>query len=280
MNIRVLGPLSIDNISVDMTPTARKPRKVLALLLLNHSRVVPISALMQELWDDDPPKTAPATLQTYVFRLRKQLAEAMGLSAAEVANDILRTTQNGYLFVRESAVFDLSAYHRLSKAGSRAIDDADLRTAAESFGRALRLWRGPALTDVVPGPLIRAAVAGLEQSRLTMLDQRIELELRLGMHREMLGELATLVTHYPFREDLHAQFMIALYRSGYRGRALEAFQQLRQNMVNELGLEPSHRLQALQQSVLASDPGLDEVTVVSLPRSSGMPEVPAVASSF
>lgn len=280
MDIKVLGPLSINHSSGEISPSAQKPRKMLSLLLLNYSRMVPSASLMRELWKDCPPKTAPATLQTYVFRLRKKLAEATGLTPAEVANDVLQTTPNGYRFVAALGDFDLHAYHRLGQAGIRAIEEHDLHAAAEDFRLALRLWRGPAVADVVPGPLIRAEVAGLEQSRLTMLDQRIELELRLGRHHELLGELAALVSRHPFREDMHAQFMIALYRSGYRTRALETFQQLRQNMITELGLEPSSRLQAAHQAVLASDSDLDGMTVIALPCSSGLPELPAMASSF
>jgi DNA-binding SARP family transcriptional activator len=265
-----------------MTPTAQKPCTVLALLLLNQARVVPISALIDELWKEVPPKTARTALQTYVFHLRKQLARPTGLTLAEVAETMLQTVQNGYRFVAEPGQFDLEIYQRLQRSGGKAMVAADFRSAAQYFRQALRRWRGPAVADVEPGTRIRAEVAALEQSRMTMLDYRIELDLRLGLHREILSELAVLTSRNRFHENLYAQYMIALYRSGYRIRALEAFHKLRHNMLNEFGLEPSLKLKKYHQAVLALDPALDEVVVVPLPKRSAanLPEIPALASSF
>jgi DNA-binding SARP family transcriptional activator len=162
------------------------------------------------------------------------------------------------------------------------VDAGDFRSAARYFRRALDLWRGPAVTDVDPGPRIRAEVAALEQSRTTTLDYRVELDLRLGLHREILSELAVLTSRHRFHENLHAQYMVALYRSGHRIRALEAFHCLRHDMLDEFGLEPSPRLKALHQAVLTADPALDDAEVVPLPRRSAVapPEIPALASSF
>lgn len=282
MRISVLGPLSIHHGTVEMTPTAQKPCTVLALLLLNHVRVVPVSALIDELWKEVPPKTARAALQIYVLQLRKTLAQTTGLTLAEVAETTLQTVQNGYRLVVEPGQFDLEIYHRLHRAGSEAMDAGDFRLASQHFRQALDLWRGPAMADVESGTRIRAEVAALEQSRQTMLDYRIELDLRLGLHREILGQLAALTTRNRFHENSHAQYMIALYRSGYRIRALEAFHRLRHNMISEFGLEPTPKLRELHQAVLTLDPALDEAEVVPLPQRStaGLPEIPALASSF
>lgn len=281
MYIRVLGPMSLRHGEAEMTPTAQKPCTVLALLLLNHLRVVPISALMDELWQEAPPKTARTALQTYIFHLRKKLAEITGLGLPEVAGTILQTVPNGYRFVTEPGQFDLEIYHRLQRAGSEAMDAADFRSAAEHFREALRLWHGPAVANVEPGTRIRAEAAALEQSRMTMLDYYIELELRLGLHREILSELAVQTSRNPFYENLHAQYMLALYRSGYRIKALEAFHKLRHNLRDEFGLEPSLELKRFHQAVLTLDPALDDVTVVPLPRRSAenLPEI-ARAGSF
>jgi DNA-binding SARP family transcriptional activator len=255
-----------------MTPIARKPRQILALLLLNYSRTVSMATLIDELWDGPAPKTARASVQIYVFQLRKKLAEVTGQSMDAVGSEMLRTARNGYEFVAELRQFDLRSFHQLERSGVAAIADGDLVTAAQDFREALSLWRGPALADVEPGPGIRAEVAGLEQSRATMLNHRIELDLRFGRHREILGELTDLVTRDRFHEDLHAQFIIALYRSGYRARALEAFHRLRQDMVGRFGLEPSPKLHQYYHAVLTSDPGLDEMPVLPLPRE--MPVLP------
>jgi DNA-binding SARP family transcriptional activator len=280
--IRVLGPLSIHHETVEVTPTAQKPCTVLALLLLSRSQVVPVSALIDELWQEFPPKTARAALQIYVFHLRKRLTQTTGLALAEVSENMLQTVQNGYRFVVEPGQFDLEVYHRLQRAGSKAMDAGDFHLAAQHFRRALNLWRGPAVPDVEPGTRIRAEVAALEQSRTTMRDYRIELELRLGLHREILSELVVLTSRNRVHEYLHAQYMMALYRSGYRIRALEAFHRLRHNMLNEFGLEPSPKLKNLHQAMLTLDPVLDRAEVVPLPRKSAanLPEIPALASSF
>ncbi|MEZ0071240.1 BTAD domain-containing putative transcriptional regulator [Planotetraspora sp. GP83] len=248
-----------------MSPVARKPRQILALLLLNYSRVVPTAALIDELWDGSAPKTARAAVQIYVFELRKRLAEATGLSMDAVGNEILRRARNGYEFVAEPTWFDLRSFRQREQTGVAAVAEGDLIKAARDFHTALLMWSGPALAGVEPGPSIRAEVAGLEQSRATMLNHRIGLELRFGRHREILGELINLVSHDRFNEDLHAQFIIALYRCGYRACALEAFRRLREDMVARFGLEPSPKLQRYYHAILTSDPGLDEMPVWPLP---------------
>jgi DNA-binding SARP family transcriptional activator len=234
-----------------------------------------MATLMDELWDGHAPKTAPAAVQNYVFQQRTKFAEVTGQNTDTVGSEILCTARNGYEFVAEPTQFDLRTYHQLERAGEAAMADGDLVTAAQDFREALSLWRGPALADVEPGPRIRAELAGLEQSRATMLDHRIELELRLGRHREILGELTVLVSHERFHEDLHAQFIIALYRCGYRARALEAFHRLRKDMVSKFGLEPSPRLQQYYRAVLTCDPGLDEMPVLPLPRAAELPVLPS-----
>ncbi|MGH3876837.1 MAG: AfsR/SARP family transcriptional regulator [Actinophytocola sp.] len=267
IQVQLLGPLRISSAEGGTTRLARKPRQLLALLLLNYSRAVPLTALIDELWASSAPKTARAAVQIYIHQLRKQLAEVTGRAIDEVSGGMLRTVRNGYEFDAEELVdFDLRTYHRLERTGTAAMADGDLTSASRYFRKALSLWRGPALTDVEPGPGIRAAVAGLDQSRATMLGHRIEVELRRGRHREILDELIDLVSHDRFHEDLHAQLIIALYRSGYRNRALEAFHRLRKDMVCTFGLDPSPKLHRYYQAVLTSDPRLDEVSVLPLPK--------------
>lgn len=282
MHIRVLGPLSIHHGAVEITPTAQKPRTLLALLLLNHEQVVPVSDMMDELWKGVPPKNARAALQIYVFHLRKRLAQSTGSSSEEVARTMLQTVQNGYRFAVEPRQFDLEMHHRLQRAGGSAMAAGDFRSAAMHFREALNLWRGPMMSDVEPGTRIRAEAAALEQSRMTMLDYRIELDLKLGLHCQILSELAVLTSQNRFHENLHAQYMIALYRSGYRIRALEFFHKLRRDLLNEFGLEPCPKLKEFHQSVLTLDPALDDAEVVTLPPRPAvdLPEIPALASSF
>jgi DNA-binding SARP family transcriptional activator len=267
VEINFLGPLHVsdDNDNV-VTPTASKPRTMLALLLLNESSVVPTSALIREVWPDLPPRSAPTTIQTYILQLRKMLCAATGLSLADVAEHILLTSVNGYQLVAPINTLDLAGYLELQRAGMRAMAAGDLWTALRSLRAALRLWRGPMLADVSGGRLLTAAKARLEQDRLTTLDFRIELELRLGRHREILGELNALVRRYPHHEDLLAQFIVALYRSDRRDYALNLFKWLRDKMIEEVGMEPSPKLYRLARQLVDRDPNLAELSVVPLPR--------------
>nr|MDT0660597.1 AfsR/SARP family transcriptional regulator [Micromonospora sp. DSM 115978] len=265
IQVQLLGPLLISHAGVEAAPLARKPRQILALLLLNHARAVPVTTLLDELWDGRPPKTARTVVQLHIFQLRKRLAELTGLGVDVVGEKMLRTSRSGYEFAADLTEFDLRTFRQRERAGIVAMVAGNLATAAQEFRDALFLWRGPALADVESGPSIRAEIAGLEQSRATMLGHRVELELRFGRHREILSELTDLVSHDRFHEDLHAQFIIALYRSGYRGRALDAFHRLRKDMVRRFGLEPSPKLHRYYQAVLTSDPKLDRMPVVPLP---------------
>ncbi|MGI8664799.1 MAG: AfsR/SARP family transcriptional regulator [Jatrophihabitans sp.] len=259
MQIKVLGQLSIRRDSVIAVPSARKPRKVLSLLLLNDCRTVSAPVLMTELWGDAPPKSGPTTLQTYVLHLRKLFAHAFGLTSEEIARELLQTRNGGYAFMVGDGELDLHIYQRARRAGDLALARRDDRTAVGAYQNALDQWQGSALMDVEHGSLMQAEVARLEQSRLTVIERKIEAELRLGRHRDALSELAALVLHHPFHEDLHAHFMLALYRSGNRNHALEVFHRLRASMFNELGLEPAPKLQRLHSAILAAEPRLDLV---------------------
>ncbi len=129
--------------------------------------------------------------------------------------------------------------------------------ASDLLGRALALWRGPALVDVRMGRVLEIETASLEETRLGVLERRIEADLALHRHADMLGELSTLAAQYPMNENFCAFLMMALYRSGHAGRALVAFQRLRSALRGELGIEPCPRLQRLQRAVLSRDPLLD-----------------------
>lgn len=274
MEIRVLGPLVAHHEAAQAVPSAGKPRKVLAMLLLNEQQMVPVSALVSELWDGEPPRSARTTLQTYVLQLRKLFADTLGLSPSQVTKQVLQTRNGGYLFAPGQAALDLREYRRLEQAGLSAMRGGDDAAAVEIFDRALGLWRGSALSDVEHGRLLEAEVARLEQSRLTMVEYQVEAGLRLGRHRESLSELAGLVVQHRFHENLHAQYMLALHRSGCRTRALEVYHRLRASMIDELGLEPSPKLQWLHHAVLTSEPELDELRKIPEARSEmGVPRL-------
>ncbi|MFZ4156278.1 AfsR/SARP family transcriptional regulator [Streptomyces pseudogriseolus] len=256
MDIEVLGALSAREHGISITPTAPKPRQVLALLALHADRVVQVSSLIEELWDDEPPRSARTTLQTYVLQLRELIGEALAEAGEEgvTAKDILVTLPGGYRLNSRGGRIDFREFERQAGAGYRAMDGDDHATAARRLREALSLWTGSALADVTPGSRIGLEVKRLEESRLCALDQRIEADLRLGRHRELLSELTVLVNKHRMHESLHGQFMVALHRSGRRGEALSVYQRLRTTLVRELGLEPSAALSRLQRSILVSHP--------------------------
>jgi len=268
MEINVLGPLTIFCGGSAATPTAPKPRSALALLLLQADQSVPVPALLQELWQDDPPASAHTTLQTYIVHLRKLFAVALATTPGMVAKTILVTTPGGYLFRCAGETFDLHRYQQLTTLGRRALAVGDNTSAAELLTAAKDQWRGPALADVRAGSLLQPQIKRLNESRLTTVEQGIEARLRLGRHQEVLSELSGMLAEHRLHENLHAQFMVALHRSGRRQEALGVFQQLRRTMADELGLEPSKRLHILQQAILADAPALDVA-----PRNDGLAQL-------
>jgi SARP family transcriptional regulator, regulator of embCAB operon len=263
VQINILGPLEAIVGGESIVPSATKPRKVLALLIANANHVVQISKLKFEIWDDNPPVSASTTLQTYVLQLRKLIGNAVRDCPTE-AKDILVTRPNGYMFRTGPGQLDVDRYEQLAHQGNESLFLGDTETAVRQLREALSLWRGSALAGVELGQLLQAHVIRLKESRLHTVERRIEAELRLGNHQALLSELAVLVVEEPFNENIRAQFMLALYRSGRRTEALEAFRQLRALLIEEIGLEPSPRMYRLQQAMLTANPALDEAPQMAL----------------
>ncbi|MEU6393847.1 AfsR/SARP family transcriptional regulator [Streptomyces sp. NPDC046939] len=261
MDIEVLGALSVRENGAQITPTAPKPRQVLALLALHADQVVPVSALMEELWGANPPRTARTTLQTYILQLRELITAARERSGVQglgggkwrAAKDVLMTMPGGYLLSSGDGRSDVRMFDHLAGLGYRAMDAGDFAGAARQLREALTLWSGAAFADVQAGAQLEMEIKRLHESRLCALERRIEAELHLGRHREALAELTVLVNRYRTHESLHAQFMLALYRSGRRSEALDVYRRLRATLVRDLGLEPTAGLRRLQQYILAAD---------------------------
>jgi DNA-binding SARP family transcriptional activator len=257
VDIDILGTLDVREKGISITPTAPKTRQVLALLALHAGRVVPVGTLSEELWGQRPPRSARPTLQTYILQLREQITSALRRTQdadGRSAKDVLLTVPGGYLLKDDEGTSDVREFERLAGTGYRAMDAGDHREAARLLREALALWTGPALADVHAGIHLGTQIKRLEESRLCALDQRIEADLRLGRHRELLPELTVLTSGYPTHESLCGQFMLALYRSGRRGEALDAYRRLRTLLVRDLGLEPSAALGKLQRSILMTRP--------------------------
>jgi DNA-binding SARP family transcriptional activator len=259
MYLEILGPLAMRGASEDITPTAAKPQQMLALLALNNGRMVPVSNLLDELWEDEPPRSARTTLHTYVLQVRRMLSAGTVHDVdRREAKAILTTCQGGYrLQLREDEI-DTVRFESLSRQGSKCYDDGHMEEAADLLGQALQVWRGPALAGLNPGPPLRAEIARLETQRLVVLDRRLRAELGCGMHGRVLGELSGLVVSHPMHENLHELLMVALYRSGRRLQALDAFRTLRRQLRDEVGLEPGGPIQRLHQAIIDDDPRLGD----------------------
>ncbi|MEV8309136.1 AfsR/SARP family transcriptional regulator [Streptomyces flavidovirens] len=263
MEIQVLGPLSAEVNGGSIVPTAGKPRQILALLAFYPGRVMPVPTLMEEIWGTELPQSAMTTLQTYILQVRRRLGTAMGPDNPGSAKDILATRHGGYMLQIPPECVDVHRYEQLIAEGRRAGDEGDDEGSANAFRSALGIWNGPALVDVRLGPILEIEVMRLEESRLVTVERRIDADLRLGRHAELIAELTDLIARHPQHEGLHSQAMVALYRSGRQATALDVYRRLRGRLIEELGVEPSPQLQRLHQAILAVDPALD---VVSGPR--------------
>ena len=258
MDISVLGPLEASVNGRSFTPTAAKPRQILALLALQVGQVVTVPALIDELWATHPPRSALTTLQTYIMQLRRGIDAA--LAGTGTAKAMLVTRYGGYMLEIEPDDVDAYRYERMVAGGTKAMEEGDCERASRLLWAGLEMWHGQTLVDVQIGQRLGLEVTRLEESRMSVLELRIDADLRLGRHNALLGELSVLATRYPTHENLCALYMIALYRSGRQWRALEVFKHLRLTLAGQLGVEPSARLQHLHRAILLSDPALDEPT--------------------
>ena len=246
----ILGPLAA---GVDggqrLQLAGRKQRELLALLLINLNRSIPAGRIADALWRGAPPAGADITLRTHVSHLRHRLA---GIGAQEA----LVTRQAGYgLFVRPDQV-DAAQFEHLLGLGREAVGAGEPERAAGLLVEALSLWRGSVLDDLGPPEFANTEAARLEELRLVALGHRIDADLALGKHHEVIAELERLVVAHPFREPLHCQLMLALYRSGRQADALAVSSSVRRHLADELGVDPGPALRELETAILRHDPAL------------------------
>lgn len=253
MEAGVLGPLRLSDNGVSLVPSASKPRQLLAFFALNANQTVRASECIVELWGSQPPKSAMSTLQTYVLHIRRIFRNVCRADRSET----LVTKNQGYQLVVDPHDFDRFQFADLTRRGRAAVANGDNERGSDLFAEALALWRGPALADVRVGPLSSVHLVELEEARKGVLEQRIEADLRLGRHHGLLDELDTLTSVHPTHENMHAQLMLALYRSGEQSRALAVFRRLSGVLEETLGIEPAPPMQRLHEAILAGDPILD-----------------------
>ncbi|WP_328535167.1 AfsR/SARP family transcriptional regulator [Streptomyces sp. NBC_00344] len=252
MDIGILGPLTVGSAGREAAPSAPKPRQLLALLAARAGHIVPVGLLVDDLWEHGPPASALTVVQTYIVLLRRSLAATLQVSTEEVSRNVLPYTGWGYqLSPGQDGVQDADSFARHSEQGRHELAGGDYRSARVSLGRALQMWRGPALADVQVGPQLLAHRTALEEARTVVLEQRIEADLHLGHHHQLIGELSGLAIQDPLHEHIHSLLMISLCRSGRPAQALETFRKLHKTLRAELGIAPSSNVQNIHQQILS-----------------------------
>ena len=251
IEFRLLGPLEVWRGGRQLAIGGAKPRTLLAMLLLHAGEAVSTDRLIDALWGECPPPTAANALQAHVAALRRALEPDR---ASRGADGILVTRAPGYLLRVAANELDVERFERLVVEGRDALAPA---AAARLLREALGLWRGPALADFVFESFAQTEAARLEEVRLAALEDRLEADLALGRHAEVVPELDGLVAEHPLRERLAGQLMLALYRCGRQADASRVFHATRSRLVKELAMEPEPSLRRLLQRVLEHDPTLD-----------------------
>jgi DNA-binding SARP family transcriptional activator/tetratricopeptide (TPR) repeat protein len=249
VEFKVLGPLEIWAGSRRIELGGARQRTVIATLLLSANRVVSVDRLVAAVYSSDLPETARLQVQISISSLRRLLAS--GGPAAVIA-----TRANGYEIRVGDGELDSQRFAQLVAAGATAREAGQLSEAVSCYRDALRLWRGPAL-DGIDSQTVRAAAVRLDEQRISVNEDRLAVELELGRHHELVGELTELAAEFPLRERLRGQLMLAFHRCGRTAEALQVYRETRRTLVDELGIEPGEQLRRLQRAILAGDPALD-----------------------
>jgi DNA-binding SARP family transcriptional activator len=244
LEVRLLGPIEVERDGPPVGLGGQKPRTLLAVLALETGHVVSVDRLVEALWPGDPPETAGHAVQVYVSQLRKALGP------------VIATRPPGYELELDPERVDVGRFARLSQEGRAALEGGDPTAAEGALREALALWRGPALADFLYEPFAQTEIARLEELRTVTLEERMEADLALGRHAELVSELEALVQAQPLRERPRAQLMLALYRSGRQADALAAYRAARETLVEELGIDPGHGLRELEAAILRQDEAL------------------------
>ncbi|MDH4340175.1 MAG: AAA family ATPase [Thermoleophilia bacterium] len=245
IELRLLGPLEVSRGGAVIALGGPKPRALLAVLALEPGHIVSVDGLVEALWPGETPDTAAHAVQVYVSQLRKALGA-----------DLIPRRAPGYALELEPKRIDIHRFVQLAGDGRETLAAGDAAASATIFRESLGLWRGPALADFLYEPFAQTEIARLEELRTVVLEERIEADLALGRHGELVSELEALVQAQPLRERPRAQLMLALYRSGRQADALAAYRSARETLVQELGIDPGPELRQLEAAILRQDESL------------------------
>ena len=257
MEVKILGPLEVVDGGTRIGIPGGKQRELLAILLIHANEIVSSDRLVDGLWGEMPPPSALKSLQALVSRLRGTLGSSGGA---------LETHGHGYRLRLESGELDSAVFHDALEDARRARSRGEPERASEQLQQALGLWRGPALIEFRYADFAQPEIARLDELRLAAQEERIEADLELGRHDELVVELESLLAEHPLRERPRCQLMLALYRSGRQAEALQTYQEGRRALAEELGLEPSESMRRLERSILDHDPALASPKPPARPR--------------
>jgi DNA-binding SARP family transcriptional activator len=249
MQFSILGPLEVRADDRAVALGGVKPRALLTVLLLRANQSVSAEQLALALWGEDAPPGSVKTVQVHISRLRRSLGDP----------ELLVTTPGGYELRVRPGELDAEHFERCLGDGRRALVAGNPEEAAVALHEALALWRGRPLAELAALPFAPAEITRLEERRLGALELRVEADLELGRHAELIAELQHVTSEHPWRERLHGQLMLALYRSGRQADALTAYRDARRVLVDELGIEPGRPLRELETAILEQDPRLELV---------------------
>jgi DNA-binding SARP family transcriptional activator/tetratricopeptide (TPR) repeat protein len=246
VEFRVLGPLEVCNEGQSIHLGGPRERTILAMLLLEANRVIPVERLIDAVWNDDPPVTARGQIQICISNLRRRIFAAS-------ARDPIETRLPGYRLRLDDGALDLHRFESAVADGRSASKAGDPSRAAVDLRRALGFWRGAALADI-ESRVVQVAVTQFNERRLEVLAECLDCAVAAGRHRELIGELTALVEEHPLQERFRALLMTSLFRSGRQAEALEVYRRTREVLREELGIEPGVELRRLHQEMLAGEP--------------------------
>ncbi|MGX9919497.1 BTAD domain-containing putative transcriptional regulator [Streptomyces sp. NPDC002248] len=249
LRFRVFGPLSVTVDGRAVPIGGARQRTVLALLLLNPGRIVPVDTLVEAVWNSAPPATARTQIAIVIAALRK------ALKAENVREDVIVTAHPGYALRAEGHLVDSLEFARLLKEAEAHAGGRRYAEAAARYDEAFALWSGPAFAGV-GGTVVEDEAARLEEHRLNAYDDATAVRLALGHHQTLVPELAALVREQPLRERSRYHLMLAQYRSGRRAEAMATYREAREQFIEELGMEPGPDLRELHDAILRDDPSL------------------------
>ena len=255
LEFRILGPLEVAGADGPVRLGGPKQRATLAILLLSANRVVSLDRLADELYAGRPPVTAATQVHRHISELRRALGDEARLE----------TRAPGYVLHLAGEQLDLRRFERLTREAGQALGRGEPEMAFDLQRDALGLWRGAPLADLEREPFAELASGRLEEMLLAALEQRLDAELALGRHRELVGELEQLTAQHPLHEPFVSRLMLALYRSSRQADALDVYRRTRVRLVDDFGIDPGRELHELEHAILNHDPALDLGGVASRP---------------